>query len=120
MLRLVELFPQECTKRAWRKRWWRSQFKQLDASGARGVDPKEQVVDSRNSITNARERDVIESGNAPSRYLQRTGKNFDTAPIMIWDDDFNYQLKVAQGTKLGNDGRLHLPKSGCGVTVLKM
>ncbi len=46
-------------------------------------------------------------------------KLFDTAPIVIWDEDCNNQVEVVQGTKLSNDGRLHLPKSGCGVAVLK-
>jgi hypothetical protein len=118
MLWLVERFPQECTKRVWGERWWRLQFKWLDASGTGGMDPKEQVAGPSNSIPIAWERDVIESGNAPSCCLQCTCKIFDTAPIMIWDDDCNDQLEVSQGTKLGNDGRLHLPKSGCGVTVL--
>ena len=95
------------------------QFKRLNASVAGGMDPKEQVAGSCNSITNAQEREVIKLGNAPSCCLQITGKYFDIALIMIWDDDCNYQLEVAQGTKLGNDGRLHLPKIRCGVAVLK-
>jgi hypothetical protein len=119
MLWLVERFPQECTERAWGKRWWQSQLKRLDASSAGGMDPEEQVAGPCNSIANAWERDVVKSENAPSCCLQRTHKIFVTAPIMIWDDDCDKQVEVAQGTKLANDDRLHLPKSGCGVAVLK-
>ncbi len=93
-------------------------LKRLDANGAGGMDPKEQVVDPCNSIANDWERDIIKSENAPSCCLQRTHKIFDTAPIVIWDDDCNDQVEIAQGTKLSNDGRLNLPKSGCGVAVL--
>jgi hypothetical protein len=94
-------------------------LKWLNASGAGGMDPEEQVASPCNSITNDWKRDIIKLENAPSRCLQRTHKIFDTAPIVIWDDDCNDQVEVAQGTKLSNDGRLHLPKSGCGVAVLK-
>ena len=94
-------------------------MKWLNASGAEGMDPEEQVAGPCKSIANDWERDVVKSENAPSRCLQRTHTNFDTAPIVICDDNCNNQVEVAQGTKLSNDGRLHLPKSGCGVAVLK-
>jgi hypothetical protein len=90
-------------------------LKRLDASGAGGMDPEEQVADPCKSIANDWERDVVKSENV----LQRTHTNFDIAPIVIWDDNCNDQVEVAQGIKLSNDGRLNLPKSGCGVAVLK-
>ena len=46
----------------------------------------------------------------PPRFFERASEGAETFPIMVWDDNGDDNLKIPEGSKLGNDGCLNLPK----------
>jgi hypothetical protein len=46
----------------------------------------------------------------PPRFLERASEGAETFPIMVVDDNGDDNLKIPEGSKLGDDGGLNLPK----------
>jgi hypothetical protein len=46
----------------------------------------------------------------PTHFLQRASEGAETFSIVVGDDYSNDYLKIPEGSKLGDDGCLNLPK----------
>ena len=74
------------------------------------MNTKKQVTSARNRVADASKGDAVMNQQQRPRFIERASEGAETFPIMVWDDNCNENLKIPEGSKLGDDGCLNLPE----------
>ena len=82
------------------------------------MNTEKQVTSARYCIAVASKGDAIMNRQQLPRFM-RASEGAETFPIMFWDDNCNKNLKIPEGSKLGDDGCLNLPEFRCCLAVSK-
>ena len=88
LLLVVEWFPDELTKRAWRDQWWPFELQGLDSRSIRQVDGSENATSSSDCVAQIWELNIFRRSN-PTLRLEVGSESFYATTIVIWVDSGN-------------------------------
>jgi hypothetical protein len=74
------------------------------------VNTEKQVTSVRYWVIDAMKGDAIMGRQQPPHVLERALEGAETCAIVVGDDNSDDNLEIPEGSKLGNDGCLNLPK----------
>jgi len=74
------------------------------------MNTEKQVTSARYRFADARKGDAVMGRQQQPRFLERASEGAETFSIVVRDDNGDNNLKIPEGSKLGNDGCLNLPK----------
>ena len=74
------------------------------------MNTEKQVTRTCDRIAVASKGHAVMSRQQPPRFFECASEGAETFPIMVWDDNSDNNLKILEGSKLGDDGSLNLPK----------